>query len=36
MYDGDNIIEGTGFDADLSFERVVVRNARTRGGAIRF
>jgi LPS export ABC transporter protein LptC len=36
MYDGDSIIEGTGFDADLSFERVLVRNARTRGGAVRF
>ena len=36
MYDGDSIIEGTGFDADLSFERVLVRNARTRGGAGRF
>jgi len=36
MYDGENIIEGTGFDADLNFDRVLVRNARTRGGVIRF
>ena len=36
MYDGENIVEGTGFDADLNFDRVLVRNARTRGGAIRF
>jgi len=36
MYDGDDIIEGTSFTSDLNFERVLVRNARTRGGAIRF
>ena len=36
MYDGDDIIEGTSFISDLNFERVLVRNARTRGGAIRF
>ncbi len=36
MYDGDDIIEGTSFISDLDFERVLIRNARTRGGAIRF
>ena len=36
MYDGDDIIEGTSFSSDLNFERVFVRNARTRGGAVRF
>ena len=36
MYDGDDVVEGTSFTSDLSFERVVIRNARTRGGAVRF
>ena len=36
MYDGDDIIEGTSFTSDLNFERVDIRNARTRGGAVRF
>ena len=36
MYDGDNIIEGTSFRSDLNFERVVIRNGRTRGGAVNF
>jgi hypothetical protein len=34
MYDGDAIIEGTSFTSDLNFERVVIQNARTRGGSI--
>ena len=36
MYEGQTIVEGSGFDADLSFTQVLVRNARTRGGAVRF
>ena len=36
MYEGDTVVEGTGFSADLNFERVIIRNARTRGGAVRF
>ena len=36
MYDGDRVVEGTGFNSDLDFERVLIHNARTRGGAIRF
>ncbi len=36
MFDGDNIVEGTGFNSDMNFERVRVRDARTRGGAVRF
>ncbi len=36
MYDGDSIIEGTSFTSDLNFEEVDIRNARTRGGAVRF
>ena len=36
MYDGDTIIEGTSFTSDLNFERVVILNGRTRGGAVRF
>ncbi len=36
MYDGDAIVEGTSFTSDLNFERVVILNGRTRGGAVRF
>ena len=36
MYDGDNVVEGTSFTSDLNFERVDIRNAVTRGGAVRF
>lgn len=36
MYDGDVVVEGAGFSSDLNFERVTIRNARTRGGAGRF
>ena len=36
MYDGDAIVEGTSFTSDLNFERVIIPNARTRGGAVRF
>ncbi len=36
MYDGDDVIEGTSFTSDLDFERVDIRNARTRGGTVRF
>ena len=36
MYDGDAIIEGTSFTSDLNFERVVIQNARTRGGSVNF
>ena len=36
MYDGDSVVEGTGFNSDMNFERVRVRNALTRGGAVRF
>ena len=36
MFDGDDVVAGTGFNSDLDFTRVNVRNARTRGGAVRF
>ena len=36
MYEGDSVIEGTSFTSDLDFENVVIRNARTRGGAVNF
>ena len=36
MYDGDDVVEGTSFTSDLNFERVVIQNAQTRGGAVRF
>ncbi len=36
MYEGNDIIEGTSFTSDLNFERIDIRNARTRGGAVRF
>lgn len=36
MYEGQSIVEGSGFDADLNFDQVRVRNARTRGGTVRF
>ncbi len=36
MYEGQSIVEGSGFDADLDFDQVLVRNARTRGGTVRF
>ena len=36
MYDGDDVVEGTSFTSDLDFERLVIRNAQTRGGAVRF
>ena len=36
MYDGDDIVEGTSFTSDLNSEQVIIRNARTRGGAVRF
>ena len=36
MYAGDAIIEGTSFTSDLNFERVVIQNARTRGGSVNF
>ena len=36
MYDGTDVVEGTGFNSDLDFERVLIHNARTRGGAVRF
>ncbi len=36
MYEGRSIVEGSGFDADLNFDQVLVRNARTRGGTVRF
>jgi LPS export ABC transporter protein LptC len=35
LYEGDMIVEGTGFDADLDFVNVRVRNGSTRGGVIR-
>ena len=35
MYEGQSIVEGSGFDADLNFDQVRVRNARTRGGTVR-
>ena len=34
MYEDGRILEGSGFDADLDFDRVEVRNGRSRGGAI--
>jgi LPS export ABC transporter protein LptC len=36
MYEAQTIVEGSGFDADLNFTQVLVRNARTRGGSVRF
>ncbi len=36
MYDGDDVVEGTSFRSDLNFEVVDIRNAVTRGGAVRF
>ncbi len=36
MYEDQSIVEGSGFDADLDFDQVLVRNARTRGGTVRF
>jgi LPS export ABC transporter protein LptC len=36
MYDGGDVVEGTGFSSDLDFEQVRIQNARTRGGAVRF
>lgn len=36
MYDGDRVVEGTGFNSDLEFEQVLIHGARTRGGAVRF
>ncbi len=36
MYEDESIVEGSGFDADLNFTQVLVRNARTRGGTVRF
>jgi LPS export ABC transporter protein LptC len=36
MYDGDDVVEGTGFTSDLGFENVRILNARTMGGAVRF
>jgi len=36
MYDGDAIVQGTSFTSDLNFERVVILDGRTRGGAVRF
>jgi LPS export ABC transporter protein LptC len=36
MYDGDDVVEGTSFNSDLSFERVNITNARTRGGTVSF
>ena len=35
MYEGDDVIEGTGFTSDLDFEQVRIFNARTRGGTVR-
>lgn len=34
MYDGDDVVEGTSFNSDLNFERVLILNARTRGGTV--
>jgi LPS export ABC transporter protein LptC len=34
MYDGDDVVEGTRFNSDLNFERVIIVNARTRGGTV--
>ena len=36
MYDGDDVVEGTSFNSDLNFERLLIQNARTRGGTVRF
>jgi len=36
MFEVQTIVEGSGFDADLNFTQVLVRNARTRGGSVRF
>ena len=36
MYDGADVVEGTSFSSDLDFEVVDIRNAVTRGGAVRF
>ena len=36
MYDGDSVNEGTSFRSDLNFENVIIRNGRTRGGAVNF
>jgi LPS export ABC transporter protein LptC len=36
MYDGDDIVEGTSFTSDLDFREVLIRNMRTRGGAVSF
>lgn len=36
MYDGEDVVEGTGFTSDLSFESIRVLDARTRRGAVRF
>ena len=36
MYEDNSIVEGSGFDADLNFDQIGVRNARTRGGTVRF
>jgi len=35
MYEGDDVIEGTGFTSDLDFVQVRIFNARTRGGTVR-
>jgi LPS export ABC transporter protein LptC len=35
MHEGDMIVEGTGFDSDLDFLNVRIRNGKTRGGVIR-
>ena len=35
LYEDDMVVEGTGFDADLNFVNVRIRNGRTRGGVIR-
>jgi LPS export ABC transporter protein LptC len=36
MYNGDDVVEGTAFNSDLNFEQVVILDARTRGGTVRF
>ena len=36
MYDGDSVVEGTSFTSDLNFERLIILNGRTRGGAVNF
>jgi|TARA_B110000116_G_scaffold163676_1_gene141550 LPS export ABC transporter protein LptC len=35
LYEGSMVVEGTGFDADLDFVNVRIRNGSTRGGVIR-